>query len=162
MRGAIEVFPWNDERIAEIRGDGTVHWKTSQDLLDRRGKNIGRISGNLVAFFPKQRRGFVLMFDGNTLMEMDTSTGEVSFHRQKVLPFSVDKKTMQFWREGEILSLSDFLTLHHSGRIGTCSSETAGAKIQVQQEARADGQAGRCYGCRRCSRSQQRDRKSVV
>ena len=129
LRGAIEVFPWNDERIAEIRGDGTVHWKTSQDLLDRRGKNIGRISGNLAAFFPKQRRGFVLMFDGNTLMEMDTSTGEVSFHRQKVLPFSVDKKTMQFWREGEILSLSDFLTLHRSGRIGTCSSETAGAKI---------------------------------
>ena len=129
LGAAVWIFPREDERLVEVAVDGTVSWHTVHDLLAGGKRRAYSISENLASFFPDIRRGFSLSPCGFRLLEIDASSGAMHLHAQRVHPFSFPEVHMQFWREEEMLSLSDFVALASASKPVPSSTGTVGREI---------------------------------
>lgn len=129
MGNAVWMFPREEERLAEITLDGRVLWHTVHDLFAEGKMRLYGISENSALFLPGEGRGFSLSPYGFQFLEIETPSGEMHLHRQRVQPFSFPEEKMQFWREEEMLSLSDFVERAGTERAETPLLRTVGKAI---------------------------------
>lgn len=106
--GAVAVFSRESGSVIRVDKSGARQWVKIGTT--HHGKcQCCDMGSQFTAFSSTDKRGFALQMNGGDLMEIEAATGRIIYHRQSVIPFTLDAKRMQNWKEGEILSFEEFM-----------------------------------------------------